>query len=345
MLRTTLSMALLTASVLACATDGSGDEDGSGKSDTAGTNDVTLFAAEHIFFDKVMNHTTAESTVMLPTQGPFKKVTLEFKLSCPEGNACDHWDRPGALSYLDADGKPVEFARFMTPYRLGGTWNVDVTDLQPVLRDKLTMRVFINTFVGPNINTEFGKGWIVDAVLKYEPGQPEKLPIAAVPLQFGEVAYGEPTKPPKRTASVDVDGGVSSVGFYMLISGHGQGNLDNCAEFCQKTHSVQVGTAKAEQVIWRDDCHLNPVSPQFGNWKFARAGWCPGDMVHPWRGDLGEFAPASYDVTYDVEAYENTCRPDSPVCSGCSLGNGCEYNGGSHTNARWMTNGFVILYQ
>ncbi len=332
---------------LGCATNDSTDDDGSGKSDTAGTTDVPLFVKEHVFFDEdpAMNRTTVDAKVNLPAQGTFKKVTLEFQLSCPEGNQCDHWDRPGALSFLDADGKAIEFGRFMTPYRLGGKWSVDVTDLQPVLKGPLTARVFIKTFVGPRINTQFGKGWIVDATLRYEAGTPERIPVKAVPVQFGEVDYGEPTKPTERTATIEVPEGVSSAGFYMLISGHGQGNLENCAEFCKKDHTVQLGMKQATTLVWRDDCDQNPINNQFGNWKFERAGWCPGDMVRPWREDFGAVTAGSHAFRSDVEAYENTCRPDSPVCSGCSLGNGCEYNGGTHVKPRWLTNGFVILYR
>ncbi len=29
-----------------------------------------------------------------------------------------------------------------------------------------------------------------------------------------------------------------------------------------------------------------PNRPQFGTWKFSRAGWAPGDVVHPWWIDL-----------------------------------------------------------
>ncbi|MGE0872081.1 MAG: peptide-N-glycosidase F-related protein [Kofleriaceae bacterium] len=352
MLRPTVLASALACSLFACATNDSSkdpaDNDPGGKADgvTEEPVSVPLFTAEHIYYsaDATTNRQTVDQQVALPTQGPFKSVKLSFKLSCPS-NHCDDWDRPGALSYLDADGKAVEFARFMTPYGRGGEWTVDVTDLQTVLAGPLTVRAFIKTFVGPTINMQYGLGWVVDASLTYEKGDPERLPIAAIPLQFGEVNYGDPLEPTERKATIEVPEGVGSAGFYMLITGHGQGNLENCAEFCQKTHTIALGSTEASQVIWRDDCHLNPVSPQAGNWKFARAGWCPGDMVYPWREELGAVAAGSYEFRYDVEAYTNTCRPDSPVCSGCSLGTGCEYDGGRHVKPRWMTNGFLILYQ
>ena len=76
-----------------------------------------------------------------------------------------------------------------------------------------------------------------------------------------------------------------------------------------------------------------------------RAGWCPGDMVYPWSADLGAVTAGSLTFKYDVEAYENTCRPESKECKGCSLGTGCAYDGGRHVRPRWLTNGFLVLYQ
>ena len=52
------------------------------------------------------------------------------------------------------------------------------------------------------------------------------------------------------------------------------------------------GDATAEQrfenTLWKDDCYLNPNRPQFGTWKFSRAGWAPGDVVWPWWIDVSQ---------------------------------------------------------
>ncbi len=53
-------------------------------------------------------------------------------------------------------------------------------------------------------------------------------------------------------------------------------------------------------MLWKTDCYLNPNRPQFGTWKFSRAGWAPGDVVRPWWIDLtpklepGEVATLDY---------------------------------------------------
>jgi hypothetical protein len=150
-----------------------------------------------------------------------------------------------------------------------------------VLVGPRVVRVIINTFVGPRVNSQYGTGWIVDAKLTYQAGEPSRVPLAALAISFGDVTCGDPAQPTARTAAIEVFEGVGSASSYMLITGHGQGNIDNCAEFCSKTHSLQLGSAAASTVIWRDDCHLNPVSPQPGTWELSRAGWCPGDIVRP----------------------------------------------------------------
>ena len=51
------------------------------------------------------------------------------------------------------------------------------------------------------------------------------------------------------------------------------------------------------------------------------------------------------EVLYDVSEYENTCRPDAPDCMGCSLGTGCEYDGGSHTPPVVKMSAVLVVYQ
>ena len=48
-------------------------------------------------------------------------------------------------------------------------------------------------------------------------------------------------------------------------------------------------------------------------------------------------------ITYAVETYENTCRPDAATCGGCTLGTGCNYDGGSHTEPGWQQSAVLVL--
>jgi hypothetical protein len=242
----------------------------------------------------------------------------------------------------------TEILRFMTPYRVGAGWTVDVTALRPLLAGAVTLRVFIDTWVGPG-NAQ-GAGWLVDASFEFVGGTPARLPIAVIPLwDETKVDYGDPAKPvggsmPVR--SVTIPAGAGAVELRSFITGHGQGNLDNCAEFCRRTHGFTVGGARVEKLIWRDDCAMTNVPGQQGTWKNPRAGWCPGADVLPWISDVSAMAPAGKAVTvsYEVQAYDNSCRPDAPTCGGCALRTGCAYDDGAHTAPFYDVSAALIVY-
>ena len=65
-------------------------------------------------------------------------------------------------------------------------------------------------------------------------------------------------------------------------------------------------------------------------------------MVRPWVVDhpatVGPLA-----VRQDIEPYTNTCRPDAPTCTGCTLGTGCAYDGGAHTEPGWEQSALLII--
>jgi hypothetical protein len=97
-------------------------------------------------------------------------------------------------------------------------------------------------------------------------------------------------------------------------------------------------------MVWREDCATAGVPGQAGTFQYPRAGWCPGAMVTPWIEDFLQ-PGAELALTLDVEAYENTCRPDAAQCSGCTLGTGCEYDGGAHTEPRYERSALVVFYK
>ena len=41
-------------------------------------------------------------------------------------------------------------------------------------------------------------------------------------------------------------------------------------------HDVIINEDVFSTNPWRDDCDVNPVSPQYGTWEYGRNGWCPG---------------------------------------------------------------------
>jgi len=302
---------------------------------------VVAFDDEHVYFGPD-DRRNVDKQVTFPAPGlSWRNVTLTITLSCPEGG-CDPWDRLAHLSLIGNNGKEIELARFMTPYHVGGTFTLDVTDLQRLLEGEQTVRVFIDTWVGPSRPP--GAGWLVDAIFDFQAGVISPEPFAVVPVWApGGVTYGDPARPTLREATIAVPAGATGARLWTFVTGHGQGNADNCAEFCPRLHTVSVAETTADKNVWRDDCTETAVPDQQGTWEYPRAGWCPGAIVHPWIQDVAAVPAGSVAVTWDVEAYENTCRPDATTCAGCTHGTGCAYDDNGHTEPRFELSGLLVF--
>lgn len=314
---------------------------------------VPLFEGAHVYFLGGDNQRVIDAEVTFPgPEGAYEEITLELTLGCPNG-LCDWWDRKGYIAIVENAGtddeQVLELIRMMTPYRVGGTWRYDITHLRPLLTGTRTVRVFIDTWVGPGHAN--GDGWLVDANVEMKGGLPDRLPLQVIPLWTKrDVRIGDPADPvadqlPPQTVAIGSD--VTGADLVAILTGHGQGNAENCAEFCQKTHGFKVGDTPVQQLLWRDDCDQNPVDDQQGNWRYARAGWCPGAEVVPWIADVSGAIQSGTDlvVEHDMSPYENTCRPDAPECTGCALGTGCEYDGNRHTPPHVDTSVVLVTYR
>jgi len=167
--------------------------------------------------------------------------------------------------------------------------------------------------------------------------------------------YGNPSKETNRIESLDLTAlddvafeELTGASLWAYVTGHGQGNAQNCAEFCRKRHWLTVDDVETTRFAWRDDCSTTAAPGQQGTWQYSRAGWCPGAKVHPWVADVSD-ALASSDgqltVGHRVADYVNTCRPDASPCTGCALGTSCEYNGGSHTRPNYLRSALLVLYR
>lgn len=311
---------------------------------------ASLFERTHVFFTSAENRRMVDATVRFPDRvvGRYARATLTLTLACPSGR-CDAWDRVAALSILqDAPdgGAPdeLEFARFVTPYGVGGTWTLDLTDVMPLFQGERRVRAFIDTWVGPGSTS--GNGWLVTASIAFEPGVAEHPAREVIPLGWNRMVYGDPARPasmqlPPR--SVVIPSSARGAKVWVVATGHGQGNRDNCAEFCARTHAVLFDGMRFEHDLWRDDCAENPVNTQRGNWQPSRAGWCPGDVAAPWIVELPSPAAGAHTLSYDVQAQENTCRPGATPCAGCVFRTSCDYNDSSHTEPYYRLSAYLVL--
>lgn len=330
--------------VVGCGGGGGGEPDATevdAPSVPVGTDTTVVgFDGEHVYFGGDPNRRTVDKAVTFPAPDlRYSRITLNLGLRCPSGG-CDWWDRLGHLSIVSGETE-IEIARFITPYRVGGQFTVDVTDFQRLLEGDKTLRVFIDTWVYPGHAN--GAGWLVDASFELVGGVPSPDPVAVVPLWAPQrVVYGDPMRPIAVAAAPTLPDGLTGARLRALVTGHGQGNAENCAEFCAKDHSFHVDAEIVTTRLWRDDCATTAVPNQQGTWRYARAGWCPGAMVTPWIADVAGTAGARA-ISYDVQTYENTCRPDATTCGGCTLGTGCPYDGGAHTEPGWEQSAVLVL--
>jgi Peptide-N-glycosidase F, C terminal/Peptide-N-glycosidase F, N terminal len=310
--------------------------------------DATVTLLDGVVFDN--GHRNQSADVVLAPDAYYSKITLHIDLECPSGG-CDPYDRRASIGLVGkTDGSVIEIGRFITPFRVAGAWDVDVTDLQPLLTGAVTVQGFIDTWIGPP------RGWSLTATLVYVGGMPAEVPVAVQALPWHGFPFGDPSMPLASTLPpqmLTLPAGASHAALRVTVTGHGQGNLDNCGEFCAKQHTVLVDGAPADsQTVWRYDCDENPINKQLGTWQLQRAGWCPGADVKPWLVKLGAHT-APFTVTYAIEDYVNTCSPsncmpnDCALCAtaDCGTPKACEDNGGVHTLPTIDFSALLIAYQ
>ncbi|MBU0690626.1 T9SS type A sorting domain-containing protein [bacterium] len=324
------------------------------KADTGDTTTVYTFIEQNHNWTGEGSTTHTETFTFPDGSTDYNQAIMTYRISCPPGG-CDPWDRIANLYVVntidDSTEDVLEIARIITPYNIVGgggpgtcAWEFDMIDYLPILRGEVTLRSYIETYIGPP------QGWECTVTFYFIEGELPIKPYRVVNLwRAGYLPYGDPDRPPESVLgnyTVDIDDIAESATLRIVTTGHGQGNTDNAAEFSRKDHGVVVGGAQIfEQELWRSDCAQNPCSPQGGTWQYNRAGWCPGQKVNPWDITTIQLIPgAPLDIWYFLEAYENFCRPTNPNCVSGVTCSDCNYNSTGHTEPNYCTTGQLILW-
>lgn len=253
----------------------------------------------------------------------YEKLLLHISVECPS-TGCDPWDQPASFFVITEKGE-FEIARYITPFGIEcGDWVVDVTDFKSVLSGQIIFKSFVQVW-GPS-------GWLVNADLEFIKGE-EKTFQKLTPLwETQNWVYGDPAISydlPEQTTTIAEN--TQSGHMRMTLSGHGQGNTDNAAEFSNKTHDLFVnGAIAGVHNPWKTDCAQNACSNQAGTWLFSRAGWCPGQQVIPFTFNLNEDMVAGEDLVIDyvLEDYTNFINTG--------------YNGSSHTEPHFRIFSYLV---
>ncbi len=283
---------------------------------------------------------TVIDTFYFPTDiSMYDSIEMSVLLNCPVGG-CDPWDRYASINVYH-NGEWYEIGRYMTPYGKSCGWTIDVSDYRMMLRDTVIIKSFIDTWTNP--------GWLVNIDFQFLYGSPVYTDIKIDNLWNSDnVVYGDTTQPvnlPERFVTIDPY--ATQVKVKMVNTGHGQGNLNNAAEFSQKTHHLIVDqTQTFNHALWRNNCSSNPCSPQNGTWQYNRAGWCPGADVIPEEFDVTTFVTpgVSSSFKYELQSYFNTCSPNNPGCVTGSTCPDCNYNYNGHTEPHYKIAAQLISY-
>ncbi len=223
--------------------------------------------------------THAREVELLPKGAAMERVILSVTYGGPM--ARDYWDRGAAAYVWDDEGTRHELARLITPFMLFDTdyrYDIDVTDFAALLRGKRKL--------GVHVGTNVGRGFLVDATLTYyrRPDDVERRPqtMRIVPLWNGRAKFNQPGHVAKFFAprEIKVPEGTKRALVRITVTGHG------VMEFTELSRTLTANGKAFPNLLWKTDCYLNPHRPQFGTWKFDRAGWCPGSAVEPWTIDV-----------------------------------------------------------
>ena len=282
-----------------------------------------------IFVQEQHNFAAAGQTqianISLPENNSgYEQILMNISVNCP-GTGCDPWDQPAKISLLK-DGVTYEIARYITPYGIScGPWTVDVTSFKSILQGDCEFISYIQVWGG--------SGWLLNIDLVYVPGELDYPFQKITPVYDTDyLVYGDPAiSHDLTTMSLPVEAQTFESDFRLTVTGHGQGNTQNAAEFSAKTHQVMVnGNEFQDHFLWKDDCDQNDCDNQNGTWLFSRAGWCPGQAVDPLIVDItSEIIPGGMvELDYELEDYTNFLNTG--------------YNGGSHTEPHYKLHAYLV---
>jgi len=280
-----------------------------------------------IVSDKILHNIGQQSNFIkmnLPNDlYKYERILLNIDLTCPSGG-CAPWDVLADLRATTASGT-YELARYITPFGIAcGGWQVDVTDFKSVLGGEVTFLTNILVFTQ--------EGWLVDMSFDFIDDNPQNTYSQVSRLWERQYqVYGDPgISHDLAPIQVDFNNNTDESHVRMTITGHGQGNTNNAAEFFNVTHTLKADGNDFEQHnLWKPDCATNSCSNQAGTWLFPRAGWCPGQEVTPYNFDLGSLISAgTTELDYEFQDYTNLLNTG--------------YNNNGHTEPNYRLTSYLI---
>jgi len=245
--------------------------------------------------------------------GAFDQIIGTLEVKCPAaGGGCGEWDRVASVEARGHNGQWIEIIRYITPYGVPCSHEIDLTDYMSLLQGKVSFRVNCATL---------DNGYDYYLTINYNQGTPPHPYSFVFPVWYDDYPFGDYAmlQPVDDFSFTFAENAVASK-LKLVSTGHGWGSLNtsNAAEFYEATHNIWInGVQTFDQHNWVD-CNPNPdgCQPQNGTWYYDRAGWCPGSIA-PWFDyDLTSYiSQGSIDMDYVFyENYVDYCHPHHPDC-------------------------------
>ncbi len=239
------------------------------------------------------------------TMAGFDTLEVDVEVFCRRDPAdCSEWDRIAKIELCgDATCSELrELVRWITPYARPGSrrWLMDASPLLGLLRAGGT-RTFRIT-MGPTWEDATERDVAISLRLR-DAGSGERALGAELAFRGGafDAGYNAAHEPYRFTPPA----GTGRVKLVVLLSGHGQTEGDNCAEWCNHEHAFTVSGGTPRRIDFPSGigepfgcaalARRGVVPGQYGNWAPMRAGWCPGLPVSAVRFDVTD------DVTLGAE--------------------------------------------
>src|SRR5690554_2653240 len=245
--------------------------------------------------------------------GAYNNINAYLDVACPNiAGGCDDWDRWAFIDIKAPDGNWIQLIRYITPYGVACSHELDVTDYSSLLQGEVEIRVFIDTW-GTG-------GWQLTLDTTYTAGTPEYAYSDVIEIWDDGFSFGDPANlQPVPTFNIEIPQAVESSHLRVSNTGHGwgQNNTSNAAEFFNATHYLDInGTEAFTQHLW-NQCNPNPdgCTNQRGTWQYPRAGWCPGAIAHPDTYDVSSEIGTTFNLDYRFHpSYQDFCHPNNPDC-------------------------------
>ena len=293
-------------------------------------DEITVFEKEHYTGGWA---STISQVVEFPSNEDLENyngMAIELLRGCPDANGnysdqgCDDYDRIARMFICDEDESNCnEIARWITPFDRQPHHLTDISSFISMLRP------------GGNKIVKFQESGWPNSLLTvkfrlYHNTDREPTPQEFQPMWVGTIPFNPDFDDNTPPVVFEVPENATKVEFVSYITGHGWGSNGtyNCAEFCNSKHTFIVNggvhefdtsypEANDNNYCMELETIIEGVVPnQWGTWGYGRAGWCPGQDVHPMVTDITDYVSIGDENVMQYSACRdawNDCV-DPPIC-------------------------------